>query len=218
MIFGIWGVAWVAMAESFAMLVIPALAVVVRAYYLKRPIFHGVQVVATGVALVLFVFQLILGEELNAAGLMSLKVVASTLILNHLFWGMKRFNVRFLGARLGTFSVILQRSVDLVFSRLADIADAAKFRWRARESLGISPWEWAKGSIRTSFKEIWQTGSEVERLRQSRGRIPVTAGWGSPLEERSLVVVGDVAFFALAVVGEALGETSLVPAFFGQYF
>lgn len=210
MLFLIWSQLWVYWSGNPWMLCAPAIAVLARAAYLSRPVIHWVQFLVILGSLLVFLYQLALRETLFVAGLFSMKVVVSSLILNHLFLGIRDVDPSRFGADAGTFIVLFDRCRSLVSDRLRDVVEAFRVRRRA-SSAGYTRKRLILGTIRTAFAEIWALGAEIDRMRKSRGNIPVTAGWTVPRLRRNFVGAADVLLFFLVIFATLVGDDRAIP-------
>jgi hypothetical protein len=120
MIFAVWTLYWIYASATPWMLVVPALAVIVRAGYVARPLANRAQTIALAFSLLMFLYQLALRESLLVAALASLKMLVASLVLNHLFIGLREVNPALLGADVGTFLVVFDRCIWLLLDRMGD--------------------------------------------------------------------------------------------------
>ena len=208
MVFLVWSLFWVYYSSNYWMLCIPIIAILTRAGYLARKVFPVLQYFAFIGAIVLFLSQLAFGSDCYSAGLYSMKILVSGLILNHLFLGFEDIVPSRFGPYFGTLFVLVDRCRVLSFDRIKDVVESYRVRRKdpnyTRRSLLL-------GAIGTAFREIESLGTDIDRIRRSRGNIPVTAGWAVPGTKRNLIPLADSCLLCLVVLVVLLEADKALP-------
>ena len=215
MIFAAGFTVWVITAKGVAVLVLPFLALAVRASYTNRRLVVRRAYAIIAAAVWGFV-TLTLGWQV--ALLWAGRTLMFLLLVDHLLQSLAASTLRtpFLQYHLATVVHVIVRALRVVRERNADLEYSRNLRisrrngWWTRQ---LSWWGENLALLRTTFREFTELATQYEDVMQARGGLPHPKRWQDPTRFRSLLLYGDAVFVAMAGVVAVASLSHVYPAF-----
>ena len=213
MIFAAWFSLWLILSTNIWMLMIPAMALVVRGSYTERRVqLRGFFLMIAGIVFLFF----LISQSPYLSFVWAIRTLLFLLLLEHLLRSMQSSTLRvpFLQYHVANTLHMMTRVARLVSERAKEITYASGFRRPQGETSLRRFMYWAKSQLavaQAAGLEFVQLKTQLEDVVHARGELPHPRDWQEVTHFRTLLFLGDLSLLGATTCAVFLPQSWLFP-------